>query len=158
MKLTKQCYSCKQEFRKTELIDYAPPGTKSMHSYCPKCLEEKHSRENFSYKVCKIFGIKAPGPIIWTQRKRLKETYAYSDEIIIDCLDYLYNIKGMKKLSESLVLVTPEAVNEMMKYKQKKTEQLVKSMNMETKEYVVPIQKAKERKKVIWDSDDWLDD
>lgn len=158
MKLTKQCFSCKQEFRKTELIDYAPPGTKSMHSYCPKCLEEKHSRENFAAKICKIFGIKAPGPIIWTQRKRLKETYAYSDDTIVDCLDYLYNIRGMKKLSETLVLVTPEAVNDMMKYKQKKTEQLVKSMNMKTEEYVVPIQKVKERKKVIWDSDDWLDD
>lgn len=158
MKLTKQCYSCKQEFRKTELIDYAAPGTKQMHSYCPKCLEEKHNRENFANKVCQIFGIKAPGPIIWTQRKRLRDTYAYSDDIIIDCLDYLYNIRGMKKLSETLVLVTPEAINDMMRYKQKKTEQLIKGMNMKTEEHIVPIQKPKERKKVIWDSDDWLED
>lgn len=92
MRLTKLCHGCKQSFRKSELIDYASPGAKTMYSYCSKCLEEKHSRENFSNKVCSIFGIKTPGPLIWTQRKRLQDTYGYTDDIIVECLDYLYNV------------------------------------------------------------------
>lgn len=51
MRLTKQCFGCKEQFRKTELIDYAAPGTVTMHSYCPKCLAEKHARERFSAKI-----------------------------------------------------------------------------------------------------------
>ena len=157
MYLTKQCYGCKQPFRKTELVDYAAPGTKTMHSYCPKCLEEKHQREDFSNKVCQIFGIKSPGPIIWTQRKKLMETYGYTDNTIIDCLDYLYNIKNMKKLSETLVLVTPKSVNEMMEYKKNKVGQIVRAAQMETKEYVVPIRERPKKKKIDWNPDDWLD-
>lgn len=39
MRLTKKCHGCSQVFRREELIDYTSPGTKTMFSYCPKCLE-----------------------------------------------------------------------------------------------------------------------
>ena len=157
MRLTKQCHSCKQEFRKTELVDYATPGTKTMYSYCSKCLEEKHKREAFAKKVCMIFGLKSPGPRIWTERKRLIDTYGYTDDTIVDCLDYIYNIEHKKKLVESICLVNPSTINKMINYKQTKVRQMTQALGTETKEYVVPI-KEKIVQKDEWNPDDWLDD
>lgn len=117
MQLTKTCYGCKEKFRKEELIEYASAAATIPHWYCSKCLKEKQDREHFSDKVCQIFGIKSPGPRIWTERKRLKETYGYTDDTIIDCLDYIYNVRHYKKLSESLSLITPKMVYAMKAYK-----------------------------------------
>ena len=113
----KQCYSCKEKFRREELVGYAGPNTNTIHSYCPQCLAAKEARDKFSIEVCRIFGLKAPGPRIWTERKRLQEKYGYTDDIIIECLNYLYNIKHKKKLSESLCLVSPISIDEMMRWK-----------------------------------------
>ena len=117
MKDTCKCFGCKQEFRKEELVKYFSFSGKTSNWYCPKCLEEKQSRERFSDKACQIFGIKSPGPRIWAERKRLMNTYGYTDDIIIDCLDYIYNVQHVRKLSESLCLITPTNVEKMMKYK-----------------------------------------
>lgn len=37
----------------------------------------------------------------------MKEKYGYTDDAIIDCLEFLYNIQKLDKLSETLVLVNP---------------------------------------------------
>lgn len=116
---TKQCHTCKEQFLKSDLVDYASPHATVAYSYCPKCLAEKKARDVFSATVCNIFGLKAPGPRIWTERKRIIDTYGYSDQTIIDCLKYLYEIKGMKKLSESLCLITPVNIEKMLKYKKR---------------------------------------
>ena len=141
-KATKMCFSCKNSFLKEELIDYAGIGAKTFHSYCKKCYEDKLARERFSNKVCMIFGIKAPGPRIWTERKRLIDSYGYTDDIIIDCLDYIYNIEQKKKLSESLCLVNPITVEKMLQWKKRKNIEAYKIMNAinkEAKEIIVPI-------------------
>lgn len=117
MTLTRTCYGCKEKFRKDELIEYASDAATIAHWYCPKCLREKQEREMFSNTVCQIFGLKAPGPRIWRERKRLQDTYGYTDGVIVDCLDYIYNVKHLKKLSESLILVTPSMVSEMKRWK-----------------------------------------
>lgn len=160
MKLTKKCFECGETFRKTELVDYAPPLAKTYHSYCPKCLEARQKRELFSNKVCTIFGIQKPGPRIWTERKRLIETYGYTDEIIVDCLEYLYNIKGIHSELESLYYVNPSSVNEMLKYKKNLERENVALANaiaqtQKAQEYVVC---AKENTKKVkeWNPDDWL--
>ena len=161
MSSTKKCHGCNQVFRREELIDYASPGPKTMYSYCPKCLEEKHAREAFSIKVCTIFGLKSPGPRIWTERKRLYDKYGYTDNVIIDCLEYIYYVEKKKKLVESLCLVTPYMVDKMMKYKNKQAAQaasLVRAMNTEMTEYVVPIRENVSKKKESWNPEDWLED
>lgn len=117
IRTTRQCYGCKQVFRKEELVEYASVRASTGHWYCSKCLAEKQEREHFSDKVCEIFGLKSPGPRIWTERKRLIDTYGYTDGIIINCLEYIYNVKRLKKLTESLALVTPKMVAEMKKWK-----------------------------------------
>ena len=157
----KQCYVCKQKFRREELIDYATPGTKAMYSYCPECFEKKKAKERFSNKVCSIFGLKSPGPRIWKERQRLQDTYGYTDDTIVDCLDYIYYVEKKKKLAESLCLVQPYMVEKMMKYKACKEHEamnIVRATKTEVKEYIVPIKENTTKKKESLDPDDWLED
>lgn len=160
MRITKQCYECHEQFRKTELIDYASPTARILHSYCPKCLAEKQARDRFSEKVCNIFGIKQPGPRLWTERKRLQDKYGYTDDTIVDCLDYIYNVEKAKKLTESLCLVTPTTIEKMQHYKHKKeivSNNIIQAMQQPQIEHIVPIKKT-EKQKVEWNPDDWLED
>ena len=141
MRKVKQCYGCKVQFRREELIDYAAPGTKTMHSYCAKCSGEKHAREAFANKVCTIFGLKSPGPRIWKERERLQNNYGYTDE--------------------SLCLVQPYMVEKMMRYKATKEHEaanIARAAQTEVKEYIVPIKENTNVKKESWNPDDWLED
>ena len=158
---TKQCYGCKQTFLKTELIDYTPIAAKISHSYCPACLKEKQDRERFSDTVCKIFGLKSPGPRIWTERLRLQTAYGYTDDIIINTLEYLYYTKKYKKLSESLALVNPTNVEQMLKQKRKestKANLFVQAMNSPTVNHIVQVKENNSSLKKNWNPDDWLED
>ncbi len=160
MRLTKQCYGCKQQFLKKELVDYASSNAKILHSYCPNCLREKQARERFSNKVCAIFGIKTPGPRIWTERKRIQETYGYTDDVIVDCLDYIYNVVKKDKIAESLCLVTPNMVDKMIAYKKRQQYEGIKitqAAATEMKEFVVPIKENQGINKTNWDPDLFLD-
>ena len=139
----KQCCMCKEKFRREELIDYAAPGTKTMLSYCTKCLKEKQAREAFSNKVCMIFGLKSPGPRIWSERKRLQDTYGYTDETIINCL------------------VQPYMVEKMMRYQacqKREAANIVQATQGKVREHVVQIKENTTKKQESWDPDDWLDD
>jgi len=123
MKTTRKCYGCKQSFPVQEMVQYSTLTGATAYWYCIKCLVDRQERDYFSDQVCRIFGIKSPGPILWTQRKRIKEQYGYTDEVIIECLEYMYNVAHYKKLSETLVLVTPTNVEKALRYKQTKDNQ-----------------------------------
>ncbi len=99
------------------MIQYSSISGKSTYWYCQSCYEEKLAREKFQQKVCQIFGLESPGPLIWTQRKRLIDKYGYTDDAIVDCLDYIYHVKHMDKLKESLGLVGPRSMDEMKKWR-----------------------------------------
>lgn len=158
---THVCHVCKETFRTEEMVHYATLRSKTAYWYCPNCYNEKREKEQFSEKVCQIFGIKSPGPRIWTERKRLKDTYGYTDSILVDSLDYIYNIQKKKKLAESLCLITPSLVNKMMEYK-RKTQDIANKINnaiqMESIEYIVPIQENVKKNSNKWDPDEWLNE
>ena len=153
MQLTRKCHGCKQDILKDEMVQYSSLTGKTSYWYCHDCYEEKLARERFQIKVCQIFGIKSPGPVIWTQRKRLREEYGYTDDAIVDCLDYIYNVEHMNKLTESLGLVGPRSMANMKKWratKQAQASSIVAAIaNMETKEYIVPVQEKKKKKEEI---------
>ena len=162
MRLTRKCFECKQDIRKEEMVEYFTASGKTSHWYCRTCLAEKQARERFANKVCELFGIQAPGPIIWTQRKRLRDTYGYTDDMIIDCLDYIYNVLKMKKLSESLVLVNPRNMIGMKAWRADK-QALAGSIaaaiaNTKMHEYIVPIEEKRKKKKTINLDDALLED
>lgn len=150
MRTTQKCFECKETFRKEELINYMPLTAKTSHYYCKKCLEEKLARERFSEKVCSIFGILKPGPRIWTERKRLKREFGYTDDTIIDCLDYIYNVEKKAKIVETLYLVTPLMVERMRAWKKTEEYKALRLMHAAQKasienlqEHVVNVQKNK---------------
>ena len=162
MKFTRKCAGCKEDFRKEEMVEYFSASGKTSAWYCPKCLAEKQGRERFSNKVCEIFGIKSPGPRIWTERKRLQDTYGYTDDAIIECLEYIYYVQKKNKLNESLYLVNPKS---MLAMKSWRAEQKARGSNLaaaiskvEVKEYLVPVQEKKKEKKKINLDDYLLDD
>ena len=153
MQITRKCYGCKQVINKSEMLQYSSPSGKTSYWFCKDCYEEKLARERFQTKVCQIFGLKSPGPVIWTQRKKLRDEYGYTDDAIVDCLEYIYNVKHMNKLVESLGLVGPRSMMEMKAWradKKARASSIVAAIaNTETHEYVVPIQEKKKIKKEI---------
>ena len=153
MYITKKCAGCKQEFHKDELIQYASLSGKTTYWFCKECYAEKLAREKFSDKVCEIFGIKSPGPRIWTERTRLINTYGYTDDAIVDCLDYIYNVVKKNKLAESLALVNPRSMANMKSWRATKQAQAgsiaAAMVTTETKEYIVPIQENNTKKQEI---------
>ena len=160
-RLIHKCHECKESFRTADMIEIFSASGKTSQWYCTKCATEKHAREAFSNKVCQIFGLKTPGPRIWTERKRLQNTYGYTDDTIINCLDYIYTVKKMKKLVESLVLINPSMVEEMMTYKKREdytNNKIITAINTEMKEYVVPLPKKKEKIIEKLNPDDYLFD
>lgn len=123
VKLTRKCSGCKEEFRKDDMVQYFSITGQTSQWLCRNCYSKKIENEKFSNRICAIFGIKSPGPIIWSQRKMLQETYGYTDDLILDCLDYAYNVKKIKKLSESLYFVKPNIIEEMKRWKRQQKEQ-----------------------------------
>lgn len=169
MTKSRTCFGCKETFNSSSLVQYASPNSTVMHWYCPKCLQEKTERDRFSSVVCNIFGLKAPGPRIWTERKRLIDTYGYTDDQLINCLEYLYKIKGLKKLSESLCLINPKSMSEMYAYKQRQENESKRPENMarnitnaaaktEIKNYLVSVFERNREKVKQLNPDDWWDD
>lgn len=159
---TRKCVTCNQFFLKDDMVQYASTRAKKLQWYCKSCYEKKIEQDKFTDAVCKIFGIKMPGPVIWRDRKKLIDTYGYTDQTIIDCLDYVYNVKKMKKTSESLVLITPAHIHEMLEYKKQKSFEIThmtKAFETEMIEHIIPTPKRKKQiKKVEYDPEEWLDD
>lgn len=161
MAKTLTCYGCKEKFLKEQLTKIWSFSGKTGNWYCAKCANEKNAREAFSNAVCSIFGIKAPGPRIWTERKRLIDTYGYTDNTIIDCLNYLYNVEKKKKIAESLCLINPTSVDRMISWKKTqeyKAIQLAAAYKTETKEHIVPIKENTTQKTEELNPDSWLED
>ena len=162
MRKTYVCFNCKESFLATEMVEYAGPNAKISHRYCPKCYEEKISRDNFSQEICKIFGLKKPGAQIFKERRKLFDKYGYTDNIIIECLHYIYEIKQIPKKKPTLYYVTPQNINEMLMYKKKQTVQATNIgcalQQQQVVHHIVPIKENKERKKTEYslNPDDWL--
>lgn len=147
MNAVSKCTVCKESLVGKETIHYRG------NYYCKYCYDEKVNRDNFQKKVCEIFSLKKPGPVIWTQRKRLLEK-GFTDDNIIKCLDYLYNVLGKKKISESLIYINSGTVGAAINYfktKEKFEREILKApvKREETKkELRTPPKKIKEQEEI----------
>ena len=162
MRLTRKCAGCGQDIRKDEMIEYSSISGKTSKWFCRACYEEKIGREKFANRICQIFGLKSPGPVIWTQRKKLQEEFGYTDDIILDTLDYVYNVKKIKKLSETLYFVRPTIVNEMKQWKNNKELQAggiaAATKQMVVHEYIISVNDKKKERKTTNLEDGLFDD
>lgn len=93
-----KCHGCGGLFPRSSLIIFN--GSK----YCQGCYTLAVEKAQFSEAVCRIFGLKRPGALIWTQRKQLREKHGYTDKMIICALEYIRKIKK-GPLQETLGLV-----------------------------------------------------
>lgn len=66
---TVKCYYCEQQVEKTEAVKY-----KKMN-YHPKCCELKMAKDELCDYICKLYGLKRPGPTINSQIANLLQTY-----------------------------------------------------------------------------------
>lgn len=105
---THTCFKCKTVMPALEALQY-----KDKHWYCKSCYNDKANWEWFSNQICTIFGLKAPGPRINAERKRLQETYGYTDSTIIEALKYALFEKHLTPIEPSLYLVTTSLIDEM---------------------------------------------
>ena len=101
-----KCKGCGKMFPRNELISYAGRGGVSFN-YCPECYDIKLKHEKFSDFICAIFCIRAPGPRIYAERKRLNEN-GFTDKTIMMTLEYIYRICGEDNSLASLFKVTKE--------------------------------------------------
>lgn len=162
MQLTRKCYGCGQSIRKDEMIQYSSPTGKTSYWFCKDCYNERIEREKFSTKVCQIFRLKSPGPRIWTERKRLRDKYGYTDDTIVDCLAYIYEVQKKDKLAESLALVNPKSVAAMKAWKAQRKAlggSLIAAMvNTEIQERIIDIPESVSKKKKLDLDADLYDD
>ena len=158
---TLTCYLCKQKFAREDMVSYLSPGTKTPHNYCSHCLAEKQKKEKFNKEICKIFGLQAAGPKIYSQRKNLND-HGISDEQIIETLHYMFDIKGFSKKQESLGLVTEPNISMARDYYYKKQMDALKTARelSEVKITKIPIKIKEDAPKKIKElnPDDFLGD
>lgn len=152
------CAECSRQ--KRDIKKY-PRGEIIEHNgrkLCPACYKQAVENEKFRDFICELFGVKSPGPKIYTQRKRLKEEYGFTDETIIKTLEYIFKIKKKNKSFESLGLVTPAMVEEAHQYhlKRKSMEQVVRPEEIQVREFLVPIKEPERKKNLL--SYDFLED
>lgn len=85
-----KCYECKMDVPKADAIH------SGSHYYHNGCFAVYINRQTFAEYVCRIYGLKAPGPVIYAQRKKFIEKYGYTDDGMIKALRYAYEVKKMK--------------------------------------------------------------
>lgn len=110
---TYKCFGCSDIFNVADIIEYEG------HRFCKACYTNKLEREKFSKFVCELFNAKSPGPMVWSQRKNIQAKYGYTDDTIIKCLDYVYNVLHFEKEKPTLGLVTPMNIEKMLQYRKK---------------------------------------
>lgn len=163
LKPTLKCYKCGEQFPRGDLVEYVTMRAKNPHRYCPKCLKEIKATENFYKKISEFYKNDISWATINKRKTALYETYGYTDQTIIDCLEYAYTVKGYVVLEKALGIVKPPLVEEMLQYKRAKEfkeNQIVNAIIDGTNKKNLPQIKVREnmkpRKKSTWDDENFL--
>ena len=129
------CFICHNLFDDKDLVYYAAPNASVYHYYCLPCYEEKIARQKFNAEISKIFRIVSPGPKLFSQRKRLLKK-GFTDNVILETVRYLYEVKGLDKRYETFGLVNEDTAHEAHEYyareaaKQKQKEQDLQNLKI----------------------------
>ena len=106
-----KCFECKMNILSDDAVGV------DAHYYHPKCYAAVLDRKNLMAYICQLFGLKAPGPVIYSQRKTFTEKYKYTDAGMLKTLKYLYEVQKTKidGAKERIGLI-PYAYNEAQEY------------------------------------------
>lgn len=163
MKPTLKCYKCGEQVPRGDLVEYTSMRSKNPHRYCPKCLKAVQDAERFYNKIVEFYKDDISWATINKKRTALYETYGYTDQTIIDCLEYAYKVKGYVVLEKVLGIVKPPLVEEMLQYKRAKdfkenkiVDAIISSANAKFLPRIKVRENTKPKPKSSWDDEDYL--
>lgn len=114
-----QCAECKNIVIKADGIEYTTQTAKTRFFH-PDCFAKFKAREDLQVYICRLFGLKAPGPANNILRKRFIEQFNYTDKGILQTLQYAYEVKKMGKAkAESRIGIVPYLYAEAQEYFEK---------------------------------------
>ena len=106
-----KCFECKENV----LADDAVKA--DGHCFHPKCYGIVLDKKNLMAYICKLFGLKSPGPVIYSQRKTFMEKYKYTDAGMLKTLQYLYEVQKTKiEGAKERIGLIPYAYDEAQEY------------------------------------------
>lgn len=106
-----KCYECKTNVAKADAIH------EGGHYFHNGCFVVYTNRQAFAAYVCQLYGLKAPGPVIYSQRKNFIEKYGYTDDGMIKALRYAYEVKHIKiTKAESRIGIIPSVYEDAQKF------------------------------------------
>ena len=75
--------------------------------YHPNCLDEQEKRKELLNYICMLFGLKSPGPVVFSQLKRYTQGLGYTYDGILKTLKYFYEVKNgdKEKANEGIGIV-----------------------------------------------------
>lgn len=75
--------------------------------YHPNCLIQQQKRNELLGYICMLFGLKAVGPVVYSQLKRATQGFGYTYDGILKALKYFYEVKhgDKEKANESIGIV-----------------------------------------------------
>lgn len=103
-----------------------------------ECYPAYRDRKEFTDYVCKLFGLKKPGPVIYSQRRTFMDKYGYTDRGMVLALRYAYEVQGNKiaNAQERIGLI-PYVYDEAQAYfssLEKKQEEIAQKLAQATEE------------------------
>lgn len=85
--------------------------------YHPNCLDLQLKREELLNYICMLYGLKKPGPVVFTQLKRFTQNLGYTYDGILKALKYHYEIQhGDKEKANEAIGIVPYIYDESMNY------------------------------------------
>ena len=153
-----KCAGCGLQVDKNEAIRYKD---KNFHKKCYEIQKDKD--EIFKY-VCELFGLKKPGPVIYSQLKRFMEKYPhYTYKGILNSLVYFYDVKhNSKEKANNAISIVPYIYQDAYNYyyslflAQQATQD--KTLITKVKEIIIKPPKMRGTKQQFFDLGEWEDE
>lgn len=132
-----KCFECKLLVPKNEAIH------ENGHYFHSGCFCVRQGRQQLIEYICKLFGLKAAGPVIYSQRKFFIERMGYTDQGMLNALRFAYEIKKIKpaKAEERIGIIPSvyEEAQEFFKVQEKRQLNIAKSMEQGLKDNKITI-------------------
>jgi hypothetical protein len=110
-KTSVKCNLCGAQVEKLEGVNYKD---KWYHHHCHDLVLDK---EELMTYICRVFGLKAPGPKVYSQRKNFIEKYGYTDRGMLNALKYHYEVqKGSTSKAQEGIGIIPHVYGEAQEF------------------------------------------
>ena len=128
-------------------------------NFHPLCCEKQKDRDDLLAYICQLFGLKAPGPIIYRQLKLFLDKYSYyTYKGIKNSLIYFYEVqKKSTEKSNNAIGIVPYVYDQAQEYfekiekQQERVASAIGNSLEDTEVKTIVIRKNKKKKKELYD-------